>query len=231
MASVSSRWMGRTGICLFLLFSLFAGGCDLFFPKKLTPEETVRAFAQALSRKDYKDAYKLMSKSYCSRVSFEQFKNNLEQNPEETLKTSLALSSIVGSAEQEAVVIFGKAEQIRLVHDENIWHITDNIVDFYSQATPRDALLTFIRAMERKRYEIVLRLIPNADKEGITVQRMRDAWTGEGREDVERLLSNLRANMDKPIEEIGNHATMPYNDQLAVQFIREDGLWKIEDPE
>jgi hypothetical protein len=60
---------------------------------------------------------------------------------------------------------------------------------------------------------------------------MREAWTGEGREEVERLLSNLRNHVDNPIERVGDHATMPYGGRLRVQFIREEGAWKIVDPE
>ncbi len=85
--------------------------------------------------------------------------------------------------------------------------------------------------MERERYDVVLRMVPNADREGMSVDRMREAWSGEGREEVERLLENLRANLDAPIEEVGDRATMPYGDRFTAEFVREDGIWKIEDPD
>jgi hypothetical protein len=60
---------------------------------------------------------------------------------------------------------------------------------------------------------------------------MEQAWSGDQREDVERLLNNLREHLDAPIEIVGDHATMPYGDHLQVQFVREADGWKIEDPE
>ena len=85
--------------------------------------------------------------------------------------------------------------------------------------------------MDRKRYDVVMRLVPNSDKEGITTERMEQAWAGQERERVERMLNALRENLDAPIEEIGNRATMPYGEHMQVQFVREDSAWKIEDPE
>lgn len=196
-----------------------------------TPESTVRAFAVALGEKDYERAYGLMSRGYRRRVSLEQFKSQLERNPEETMKTSLALSRISGRADQRATLTYGESEELHLVREKGKWRIADNLADFYDQSTPRAALRSFVRAMERQRYDVVLRLVPNADKEGITIEGMREAWSGEGREEVERMLSNLRESLDNPVEQVGQHATMPYGDRYRVQFIREGGIWKIEDPE
>jgi hypothetical protein len=88
-----------------------------------------------------------------------------------------------------------------------------------------------VRAVERKRYDIVVRLIPDADKEGITTERLEQAWSGDGREDIERLVHNLREHIDSPIEVAGDRATMTYGDQMRAQLVREAGAWKVEDPE
>jgi hypothetical protein len=208
-----------------------AAGCGGSTVDQGSPESTVRAFAIALGEKKYEQAYELMSRSYRRRVSLAEFKSRLKQSPDEAVKTSLALSRTRGRADQRATLAYGESEQLNLVREKGKWRIADNVVDFYDQSTPRAALRTFVRAMERQRYDVVLRLVPNADKEGITIDRMREAWSGEGREEVERMLSNLRENLDNPLEQVGQHATMPYGDRYRVQFIREDGVWKIEDPE
>src|SRR5262249_14801860 len=46
------------------------------------------------------------------------------------------------------------------------WRIDAAAVDLYGQSTPRQALMGFLRAFERKRYDIVLRYVPDAEKEG-----------------------------------------------------------------
>lgn len=198
---------------------------------EIKPETTVIEFAQALDARDYERAYGLMSHDYQTRVSLEQFRQLVEANPEEAMRTSRALTQVHAPAEEQAVVHYGDAEELRLVREGERWVVDTDLTNYYDQSTPRAALETFVRAMERQRYDVVIRLVPNADKEGITLERMTEAWSGDEREQVERMLSNLRASLNNPIEIVGDHATMAYGERLRVQFLREDDVWKVEDPE
>ncbi len=196
-----------------------------------TPEGTVAALASALRDGRVEEAYSLMSEGYRRRVSLEEFRRFFRDYPTEVRETARTLSQRRGRAEQEAVVEYGEGETLRLVRESGDWRIASDVVDFYDQSTPRAALRSFVRAMERRRYDVVLRLIPEADREGMTEERMRGTWEGEGREEVERLLAHLRASFENPIEEVGDRATMSYGDRFRVQFVREDGVWRIEDPD
>ncbi|MDH5670711.1 MAG: hypothetical protein OEZ06_01090 [Myxococcales bacterium] len=223
----------RASLLALLLGVLLLGpaACTKQRPRALSPEDTVMAFARAIGQGKLKEAYGLMSASYRKRVSYADFERSLKQNPQETLEITNALSHLGGKARQQATLRFGDDEELELRRMDGRWYISSNLVGFYDQSTPRAALRSFVRAMERKRYDVVMRLIPEADKEGVTPERMKEAWSGDAREEVERMLSNLREHMDAPIEEVGNRATMPYGDRLRVQFVREEGSWKIEDPE
>ncbi len=196
-----------------------------------TPESTVGAFASALREGRTTDAYQLMSESYRRRVSLEEFNRYFRDYPAEVRETARSLSQRRGRADQLAVVEYGEGESLRLVREHGDWRVATDVVDFYDQSTPRAALRSFVRSMERRRYDVVLALIPEADREGMTEERMRETWEGEGREEVERLLANLRAALDDPIEEVGDRATMSYGERFSVQFLREDGVWRIEDPD
>lgn len=215
---------------LVLLLAILLTGCGGVSPGA-TPEGTVAAFAAALRDGRIRDAYSLMSEGYRQRVSLEEFEQHFRDHPSEVSETARALSHRRAQAEQEAVLEYGEGEVVRLVREQGDWRVATDVVDFYDQSTPRAALRAFVRAMERRRYGVVLRLIPEADREGMSEERMREAWEGEGREEVERLVSNLRAALDNPIEEVGERATMPYGDRFRVQFVREDGVWRIEDPD
>jgi hypothetical protein len=215
-----------------LAFGLFLGlACRSQPEGPPTPEATVRAFARALNQSRYDEAYALMSEPYRKRVSLEQFKKRLSENPAETLDLSNALGRVRSPAQEEAVIVYDDDRELQLTRQGDRWLLSTNVADFYDQSSPRAALRSFVLAMQRKRYDVVLRLIPSADKEGITAQRMEEAWSGEERESVERMLSNLVEHMDAPIEVIGNHATMPYGEHMRVQFLKEGADWKIEDPE
>lgn len=218
--------MACVAACLGLLL-----GCLSQNASPATPEATVTHFARALSQARFDEAYALMSDDYRKRVSLEQFKKRLGENPQETLEVSNALSHVRQPSEQEAWIVYDDDQKLQLRRAGDRWLIASNVIDFYDQSTPRAALHAFIRAMDRKRYDVVLRLIPSMDKEGITTERMEQAWAGEQREEVERMLSKLREHQGDPIEVIGEHATMPYGDHARVQFVREGELWKIEDPE
>lgn len=196
-----------------------------------TPESTVGAFASALREGRVDDAYALMSEGYRRRVSRDEFRRYFDDYPAEVRQTARALSDRAGRAEQEAVVEYGEGETLRLVREHGAWRVATDVVDFYDQSSPRAALRAFVRAMERRRYDVVLRLVPERDREGTTAEGMQAAWEGEGREEIERLLANLRASLDNPIEEVGDRATMTYGDRFRVQFLREDGAWLIDDPD
>jgi hypothetical protein len=211
--------------------SAIAFGCAGQGGPPPTPEGTAMAFARALNQGKPEDAYALMSQDYKKRVSFQQFKSQLEGNPQETLEIGNALGHMHGPAKQTATVVYDDDRELELRREGDHWLIASNIVDYYDQSTPRAALYAFVRALGHKRYDVVMRLIPHADREGITTDRMEQAWSGEQREDVERMLNNLREHLDDPIEIVGDHATMPYGDHLRVQFAREADGWKIEDPE
>lgn len=196
-----------------------------------TPEAVVEGFASQIRAGRYEAAYATMSEAYRRRVPYEEFRRYLTDNPDEAQDLIRALSRVDGPADVSAQVPYGDGDSLRLTLDGSRWRIQGNVVNFYDQSSPRNALRSFVRAMERRRYDVVMRFVPNADVEGMTEERMRDAWEGEGREEIDRLLANLRASLDNPIEEVGDRATMPYGERFTVQFLLEDGVWKIEDPD
>ena len=50
-------------------------------------------------------------------------------------------------------------------------------------------------------------------------------------EETRGLLSRLQAAANAPIVESGDEAHMPYGPEQEVVFVREDGVWRIEDPD
>jgi hypothetical protein len=60
-------------------------------------------------------------------------------------------------------------------------------------------------------------------------KKMQAQFTGPSREQMEHLINTLEANVDEPITERGNDARMSYGDRYTVQFLKEDGAWKLKD--
>src|SRR5690606_30632553 len=124
---------------------------------------------------------------------------------------------------------YGLGDTMRLVQEDGEWRIASNPIDFYSQATPRDALRSFVRAYELERWDVMLRFVPSKYRERMTVDKMREQFKGSQRAEIESMMNMIRANLDEPITDKGNEARMPYGDRFEVKFVLEEGKWKIQD--
>lgn len=209
---------------------LALSGCGPVAKPAQTPEAVVQQFARALSDGKPALAYGLLSSAYRQRVSLEQWQKQLEANPQEVSQASNHLAHLRGPALVHANMRHGDGSDIELVQEDGKWLIASDVVEVYDQSTPRAALHAFVAAMENRRYDVVLRLMPEADKEGVTTETMEHAFGHDSRDDIERMLSQLRPHLEDAIEQVGDHATMPYAEHHSVQFVREGGTWRITNP-
>src|SRR5205823_6502240 len=131
-----------------------------------------------------------------------------------------------------ASIQLSSGDVLTLVLEDGRWRVDGAVLDFYSQATPRQAIIGFIRAFTRRRYDVLLRYTPDSHKEGLTEERLKASW-GEGKPDgkrVEEIVEAIRQSLPTSnIEETGDRAMMVYGAAGSVSFIRERGAWKIED--
>jgi hypothetical protein len=225
-SDLARRAMTATGVAALVLVS----GCARDASHG-SAQAALHAFARALSEGDAERSYALMSSEFRKRVSFAAWQKQLQDNATEASEVGDRLARTRGPAVQQSVLRDEAGRELRLEREGDSWKVSSNLIDFYDQSTPRAALRAFVDALTRKRYDVVLRLMPNADKEGVTTESMAKAWGYAARDDVERMLTQLRSHIEEPIEIVGNYATMPYAERLRVQFVREEGRWKIEDPE
>jgi hypothetical protein len=123
-----------------------------------------------------------------------------------------------------------QGDTVTLVLEAGRWRVDGPAPDPWGQRTPRAALRTFLRALGARRYDIVLRLVPRRHRIDLTADKLRQYW--EARPDETRaLLKRLQAGLAAPIVESGDEAHMPYGPEQEVFFVREDGIWRIEDPD
>ena len=195
------------------------------------PRDTLRHYIDAAARGDCGAAYAHMSAEYRAETSREDFCQGMRDNPGEFREAVQSLRRVTGEPEITARVRYGLGDEMGFVLEGGRWRIDTAVLDFYSQATPRDALRSFVRAIERSRYDIILQFVPSEYRERMSADGLRSLWEGDKREEIQQLLENLRASLDEPIEETGDRATMQYMDRYTCRFVRQDGLWRIEDPD
>ena len=131
------------------------------------PSDTLRAYARALQDGRVDDAYRLLSDEAKRSMSLEAFRRAVKENPDDVLVIARAIARPATDPVVTATVTVPNGEELLLVYEGGRWRMDAAAVDLYGQATPRQALLGFLRAFERRRYDVIMRYVPDAEKEGL----------------------------------------------------------------
>jgi hypothetical protein len=195
------------------------------------PAGAINAYAGAVQRKDYAAAYALMTANFRERVSLAEFKKQLERDAAELAADARALSESADSWGERVVVNLPGDERVSLLHEGGGWRLENPPLDPYGQGTPRAALRSFVRAVENRRYDVLVRLAPARFRATITPEKLRAFWEGTPGGPNRTFLRELRLNLGARIAEEGEEAFMTYGSGRQVRFVREEGLWRVESPE
>jgi len=150
-----------------LLSALYLAGCSGAALVQQGPSDTLRSYASALEQGRVDDAYRLLSDEAKRSMSLEAFRRAVQENPEDAVEIARAIARPSSDPVVTATVTVPNGEELVLVYEGGRWRIDASAVDLYGQATPRQAMLGFLRAVDRKRYDVVLRYIPDAEILGI----------------------------------------------------------------
>src|SRR5260370_4182336 len=192
------------------------------------PQSVLRAYARALEDGQADEAYRLLSDEARRGISLEAFRRMVKDDPDGVKEIGRALERPTAPPVVTATVTSPSGQELHLVLEDGNWRVEASTIELYSQDTPRHAIQGFIRALERKRYDVVLRYVPEAHKEGLDATKLQSAWEGHEKQEIEQVVAALKQALPTAtIEETGERATMPYG-AGTMQLVREHGLWKIE---
>jgi hypothetical protein len=159
--------MAVKGLAAVVLSFCFVG-CSGSTLVQQGPSDTLRAYAQALEQGRVDDAYRLLSDEAKRSMSLEAFRRAVRENPQDVLEIARALARPSSDPVITATVTVPNGDELLLVYEGGRWRIDAAAVDLYGQATPRQALMGLLRAFDRKRYDVILRYVPDAEIEGIS---------------------------------------------------------------
>jgi hypothetical protein len=192
------------------------------------PSSVLRAYARALEEGRADDAYRLLSDDARRGISLEAFRRMVKDDPESMTEIGRSLERPTAAPVVTATVTSPGGQELHLVLDGGRWRVDATTIDLYAQDTPRRAIAGFLRAVERRRYDVVVRYVPDAHREGLDAAKLKAAWEGAEKDEIAQLVVALKQALPgATIEETGERATMPYGSG-AIQLVREHGLWKIE---
>lgn len=197
-------------------------------PRADDPGSVLRGYAHALEQGRADDAYRMLSDEARRGTSLEAFRRTIKDDPGEVKDIAKALERPTSAPFVTATVTTATGQELVLVLENGAWKVDATAIDMYPQDTPRHALLGFLRAVKRKRYDVVLKYVPDARKGGLDAAKLKTAWEGPDKQEVEQVVVGVEhALPTATIEETGDHATMAYG-TATIQLVRERGLWKIE---
>jgi hypothetical protein len=192
------------------------------------PESVLRGYARALEEGRADDAYRVLSDEARRGISLEAFRRMVKDDPEGVKEIARALERPTAPPVVTATVTSPSGQELNLVLEDGRWRVDASTIDLYAQDTPRHAIQGFVRAVEHKRYDIVMRYVPDEHKEGLDPAKLQSAWEGHEKQEIEQVVAGLKQALpSSTIEETGERATMPYG-AGSMQLVREHGLWKIE---
>lgn len=229
--SFLTRPLARAALALALVVPTFGCGAA---PQR-GPNETLRAYAKAVREQRVEDAYALLSTEARRGLSLEAFRRMVLESRADMEEMADALARPATDPIVTATVTTPQGDEVVLFYEHGQWRVDGASVDLYGQATPRQAVKAFLRAFDRRRYDILMRFVPDAKKvaderyPALDETRLRESWEGPQKEEMQRLTQSMRAALSQSsIEETNDRAALPYGAGGTLLLVREHGLWKIE---
>ena len=199
-------------------------------PSATRPLGAVDAYVRALEVGDYDRAYDLMSDHYKKEHTRDEFVRMMRESPRDVKETAQRLKSGKRSVDVRATYVYDDLrDEMALVEEDGGWRIDSNPLDYYPQDSPKNALRSFIRAVELKRWDVLVRFVPKAY--AMSAEQIKTEFEGDRAQEIDDLLRKLKAALDteSPIQVEGDEARLQYGDRAEIVFKKEDGSWKIDD--
>jgi hypothetical protein len=215
---------------LILLTVGLASGCGA--AAGANPDRVLQEYSLAVESGRAADAYASLSTESKKSISFEQFQRILKENPEEARELAQSLRRPQAAPPRVTATVTGPdgESSILLVYEQGAWRVDASAIDLYSQRTPEAAVRAFLRAYENRRFDVLLKFVPEDQRGELTAAELKKMWEGEERADMDRLTGALKASLPtSTVELFGDRATLAFGSGGSVELVRERGLWKIED--
>ena len=195
---------------------------------RIGPAEAVAAYGAALGRGDLRSAYAKLSASYRRRVSFEQYRREVAGSERDA---GAALQASAERWRDRAELRLGNGEPAALVREAGGWRLDAPPLLPFEQSTPQAALRAFVHALELERWDRLVDLAPARYRSEVTPQKLRRYWQGQPPERRRALVAALRLALERPVIEEGDEAHVVYRPDRRLTMVKEEGLWRVENPE
>lgn len=204
-----------------MMFLIGCGGAS-------TPQRTAADYEGAVKSGASERAWRLHTQDYRASVSRDRFESDFERRVEAAADVVPALEHASNSdASLTAELPYSEYETVELAFVDGAWRITAGVGQLYSQSTPRETIVSFIRAVEAGNAAALMPLVPPEFRAQMSEADL-ERWLDESADDLAQTVALLKSSVDGPIYESGDSATIRYG-ASTMTLRRESGRWLIED--
>ena len=110
------------------------------------------------------------------------------------------------------------------------WRFAGDPFDAYPQSSPREALVSLVRASRRSHWPVLVELAPRRYRLGLSVEDIEAAWTeGEYAQALVEARERLAGHLDDPIVADAHQAILDLGDGHFARLEREGERWVVVD--
>ncbi len=134
------------------------------------------------------------------------------------------------SVRPEATIFLGPDDPVAVVWTDDGWKFGVDPTDHYSQASPREALRSLVRASQRERWDRLVELAPRRYRTGLSAEDLQRAWTeGDHAQELRAARDRLAEHLADPIRADSHEAVLDLGGGRAARLEREGERWVVVD--
>lgn len=195
-----------------LALSPLALGCAGGVPD---PRAAAEAYADAAQRADADALYEMLSQESRREVSLDTFRRLVEENRDELKAHAEPIRGGGEAVRATARIRFDDGEEARLALEDGRFKISQADALPLASASPRDALRQLRKALARRSYPALVRVLSAKTRRAID-------------DDLRALALGLEDLDSLDLEIEGDRATVRTASGHRIRLLRERGAWQIE---
>jgi hypothetical protein len=196
------------------------------------PAAQLLRYLDLLHRGKVAAAYGLLSEEYRGACDLQCFTRRAaaQRGAVESMRSQVRAGAY--QVELRAGVQLG-AQELRLggpPDKRGAWLLSGDPLDFYPQdaeAGPLRALRSFLAAVERRRYDVVLRFVPAKLHREVSEADLRARWEGPEQKSLREQVELVRQHLGEPLVVEGAEARLPLGERREVRLVQEGGRWFV----
>lgn len=192
----------------------FMLGCGAAGPPD--PKEAARAYGEAAASGDADALYEMLTEEDRRSISRDELRAIVARDRQELGEHAAAVAGPLAKANASARVRFKDGEQATLILEQGRFRVASAGTLPGGARTPDEALEQLRRALARRSYSAILRVLSPATRAAI-----------EG--DLRSLVTVLEKSSTLPVQVTGDVANVQTPSGHRVKLRREQGQWYVED--